>query len=97
MDKIKRKCLYDGCQYEFETDIDDLRLSCPKCAAATYKLTTQDRYRASNCPNAQDCYLYDQYIPECESLTFTPRCLVSVHEKLHLQEIRLNNLLEQKK
>jgi hypothetical protein len=97
MDTVQRKCLFDGCGYEFQSEVNDLQLSCPKCSAATYKLTTKDRYRASNCPNTEDCYLYDQYRPECENLTFTPRCLVSVHEKLHLQELRLNTFLEQKK
>jgi hypothetical protein len=36
----------------------------------------------SNCPNAPDCWLHNQYDATCEKGLMQPKCLVAVHQTL---------------
>ena len=93
----RRECIY--CSDTTFPEVHEEYMQCKECGAATYKAfqTKEINFRVSKCPNAEECYAYDQYRPECESLTFTPRCLVALHEQNHVLETRLDNLLKQEK
>ena len=79
----RRVCIY--CSNETFPEVHEQYMLCEKCGAATYKAFQQKgiNFKASKCPNVEDCYVVDQ-----------PRCLVSLHEKLYLQELKLNKVLE---
>ena len=93
--KNRRVCLYCGDETFPKTHED--YMPCQECGAATYKAfqRKEPNFRASKCPNAEECYLLDQYRPECECLTFTPRCLVALHAQLEIQDLKLDKILQQ--
>ncbi len=90
----RRVCIH--CSNETFPEVHEQYMLCEKCGAATYKAFQQKgiNFKASKCPNVEDCYVVDQYRPECENLIFTPRCLVSLHTKLDLQDLKVKNHLK---
>ena len=46
----------------------------------------------SRCPNADACAQFDNYVPACEQVVFSPRCLVPVFEMLDGLRFRVRTL-----
>ena len=80
---------------------DHFKYICTDCGAFIYPVSlvapgdypdADIFFMFAGCINAWECYLWDQYDPQCESLTLRPKCLRALHLEIDALAVHLETI-----